>query len=92
MSADVKVLNPHRDDCNGLRMVEEGFWDSAWWLTGECESRDAAGRKGARTTRWIVIECNTTDCDARAIVREGFILATVEARLAASRPSDQEVK
>ena len=74
----VKLLTPHRKGCDSVR----SWPDNPWWMPGKHEYRDSIGRKikhGKR--RWIVLECNSTRCDACAIVREDSITGLAQAVL-----------
>ena len=76
--ARARILVPHDDDCGAMAAVRRGSWDTPWWMPGKVEWRDAAGRKHRHgSARWHVVECNDPDCEARAIVSENDILASV---------------
>lgn len=82
MKVFVKMERPHRKDCDAVRTVEEGRWDSPWWFPGKVEWRDKIGRRiksGSR--RFLVFECNSTDCQARVLVSEDDLSVIVDSEI-----------
>lgn len=79
------LKRPHRVGCSAVRSVRDGYWTSPWW---EGAGRvvvyaDAAGRAVRRGfRRWLVLECNSTGCHARAWIRLDAIAEMAERALA----------
>lgn len=79
MARDVRLLKPHMKNCAGLEEVANGWWESAWWVTGDVVYADSHGRftKHAHD-RWHVLQCNIQDCDGEAIVKESLITSAAD--------------
>lgn len=66
----VIVKRPHLANCLAIAAVERGDWTTPWFLTAETLRRDAIGRSHPHAYhRWFVVRCNSTDCDALALLR-----------------------
>ena len=69
----VKVIKEHMKDCNALRHVEKGWWSNPLFITDETFYLDKSGGKRGSTTRWRLCICNSTDCQAKVIVKERWL-------------------
>lgn len=66
----IKLDVPHNDE----------DWHQ-WVHIGEIENRDRIGRRNPNGwTRWMVVQCNNTECPGRALVRSTDIEDEVEHR------------
>lgn len=79
-----RQLVEHEADCDAVRMTTLDVWyrwNSPWWMPSKRSvTADALGRSGLKRhgwRRWLILECNSTSCPARAIVLEDDILDRV---------------
>ncbi len=71
----IKRVGKHASDCRAMISVKRGSWDSPWWLSPEKpEYRDAIGRRNQGSCIWHVVSCNATNCEAKLLVREDWLL------------------
>ncbi len=68
MSIKLKQIRPHVDDCNAMRLVDEGTWSNPLFMSGARESRDSLGRISRFGRGWFVVVCNSTSCTGRWVV------------------------
>lgn len=55
------LKKPHRKNCT--------LWKDPWFLdTNNRFWGDTLGRSNGSSKRWIPVECNSTDCNARGVV------------------------
>lgn len=80
----------HRADCIAVKNVDDGNWDTPWYVTGKTVWADTVGRQRndryRGTSRWIVLGCNSVaghECPAEVWVLEDSIC-----RIAASDGRD----
>ena len=89
-----KIIVDHKKDCDSLRMVRQGDWDTPWALLGQTWKeekgyyhRDKQGGKRSINHTWLRAICNSTDCPGRIIVNEDDILNLIFPRpLSTTRP------
>ena len=72
-----RLLVPHVKGCTALVAVERGDWATPWWFNGERMYRKSDGRKGGPSL-FLVLACNSTECNARKIVHHGDLCEAVE--------------
>ena len=66
----VKLVTPHRPDCDAVASVDYGTWDSPWWLKtpASIQRRDARGGRRGTGYRWLTLSCADEKCGARLMV------------------------
>lgn len=65
----------HIEDCSALREVKAGRWGSPWWVPGTSYYGDKLGRhKRGSSRRWLILQCNNTDCHAELMVEENSLV------------------
>lgn len=73
-----RILKPHRPSCRAMMLTElrdpAMRWPTPWAYLDHVDYRDALGRRHRYGTRWWVIACNCSDCNARIAVNESSIL------------------
>jgi len=65
-----KVTVPHRKGCRAVQLVADGSWATPWcghplrtlWLS-------RIGTHHGSWCPWFEIQCNTTDCPGRKIIK-----------------------
>lgn len=72
-----KLLMPHKEGCKALESVSRGVWKSPWWMPQRVKWLAKDGTAKGSNYRWHVLECNSTDCPAIAIVSENDICEAV---------------
>ncbi len=71
------MLKKHNKNCRAVECVKEKTWDTSWcsipsgtlWL-------DRTGRKngnGGNYIPWLLLECNSTKCQAQKIVKADIL-------------------
>lgn len=72
MTIDVRLLKDHTAS-------RADYHD--WVFIGDTERRDSIGRKANPAYHiWLVVICNNTECEGRALVRSGYVEDAVEAQ------------
>lgn len=71
----VRYIGEHVEGCYAAKAVALGRWTTPWWFPRNASPiwRDLLGRRGAKTWRWHVLECNCTYCPAQKLVREDLL-------------------
>ena len=81
MAEHVILKRKHSKACR----ARSAGWASPWWIPSPSPGdglvhADAAGRRGG-SARWLVLECNATNCRAVLWVREWSICDFAELKL-----------
>ncbi len=71
----IRVLEGHRKGCTAVQAVEQGHWDTPWWMPGRTVSRAIDGTERGDGYRFHIVECNSTRCNAKILVSERSLLA-----------------
>ena len=72
----MRIIKDHIDDCQALKLVACGDWDTPWWISSSKEYRRSNGYAGGSRCG-LLIECNSSDCDAKIWVSEDDVLAAL---------------
>jgi len=73
----MRTLKEHAADCRAIYSVERGDWNTPWWICGDFEYRRSNGYAGG-SRRGMIIECNSTNCNARIWISEDDVLAALK--------------
>jgi hypothetical protein len=69
-----KLVTKHDKNCYSVRMVKNGDWHSAWFLTDRTvyKNKNCVG-KGS--TACHVFICNSTECKATMLISQNVLLS-----------------
>ncbi len=78
-----KLLQPHKKDCCAVKAVKSGDWETPWFMNTYAPEKletflaDSICRirtdKHRGTSRWIILRCNDTDCEAKLAMKVSII-------------------
>lgn len=67
---DQIIAKKHKKDCSAVKAVDKGIWNSAWFITDK--------HVWKRSRRFLVLRCNSIQCNAELHVQEDYLLKSVE--------------
>lgn len=72
-----KLIKKHKKNCTALRHVQEGIWNSPWFIIEEHTWGRANSPTSSGWRYWIWFRCSSNDCPAKIAVKEDFILKNI---------------
>lgn len=74
-----KIIKEHIKDCVSVKYAEKGVWPHPWCSVPQGQIwRAKDGSKKGNTTVFSVFTCNSTACEAQAVVNLDMVLKDVK--------------
>lgn len=67
------IHSGHVKNCGAMRAVNNGTWDSPWYIKGEPFRGDKRGGRRSNHYQWQPFICNSVNCTAKGIVEVGWL-------------------